>query len=105
MSNEIAVHKLSVVRSSSMREKCYALAKEMLCRPHEIEAGSVIIGVADLLAKKGRERLAALLIDKSARMDDISKELQTAALTSFQRRLLLSERAHLQEDYEKSICV
>ena len=100
-SNEIAVRKLSVVRSSSMREKFYAFAQEMLGRPYEIGAGSVMIRVADPLAKKERERLAALLIDKRAQIDEISKELQTAALTNFQRRLLLGERARVQEDYEK----
>lgn len=100
-SNEIAIRKLSVVRSSSMREKFYAFAQEMLGRPYEIGAGPVLVRVTDPLAKKERERLSALLIDKRAQIDEITKELQTAALTNFQKRLLQSERARVEDDWEK----
>lgn len=100
-SNEIAVRKLSVVRSSSMREGFYAFAQEMRGRPYEIGAGPVMVRVTDPLAKKERERLAALLIDKRAQVDEINTELKTAALTTFQRRLLESERARVEDDWEK----
>lgn len=103
-SNEIAIRKLSVVRSSSMREKFYAFAQEMLGRPYEIGAGPVMVRVADPLAKKERERLHALLIDKRAQVDEINKELETAALTTFQRRILESERSRVQ-DYQERIQV
>lgn len=100
-SNEIAVRKLSVVRSSSMRESFYGFALEMRGRPYEMGAGPVIARVADPLAKKERERLAALLIDKKAQIDEIDTELETAALTNFQKSLLLSERARVEKDWHK----
>lgn len=96
-SNEIAVRKLSVVRSSSMREKFYAFAQDMIGRPYEIGTAPVIVRVADPLAKKERERLHALLIDKRAQVDEITKELGTAVLTSFQRKVLESERNRVQD--------
>lgn len=100
-SNEIAIRKLSVVRSSSMRESFYGFALEMRGRPYEIGAGPVMVRVADPLAKKERERLAALLIDKRAQIDEINTELETAALTNFQKSLLLSERARVEKDWQK----
>lgn len=91
-SNEIAVRRLSVVRTDAMRERLYAFSQEMLGRPYEIGTGSMIARVTDPVAKQDRERLHALLIDKRAQVAEIDRELETAALTTFQRRLLQSER-------------
>lgn len=96
-SNEIAVRRLSVVRNASMRERFYAFAQEMIGRPYEISTGSMFARISDPLAKQEKERLSALLLDKRAQMEEITKELQTAALTTFQRRLLTSELARVRD--------
>lgn len=96
-SNEIAVRRLSVLRTASMRENFYAFAQEMLGRPYEIGTGSVLARVTDPLAKQEKERLNALLLDKRAQVDEITRELDTTALTTFQRRLLQSERDRVLE--------
>eukprot|EP00177_Eucheuma_denticulatum_P005566 GFKZ01010114.1.p1 GENE.GFKZ01010114.1~~GFKZ01010114.1.p1 ORF type:complete len:1193 (-),score=162.98 GFKZ01010114.1:275-3853(-) len=100
-SNEIAIRKLSVVRSSSMREKFFQFAEEMQGRPYDLGTGPVMVRVTDPLAKKERERLSALLIDKKAQIEEIDLELKTAALTNFQKRLLHSERVRVEQDCEK----
>lgn len=96
-SNEIAVRRLSVVRNTSMRERFYAFAQEMIGRPYEISTGSMFSRISDPLAKQEKERLSALLLDKQAQMDEITKELTTAALTTFQRRLLTSELTRVRD--------
>lgn len=96
-SNEIAVRRLSTVRNASMRERFYAFAQEMIGRPYEISTGSMFARISDPLAKQEKERLSALLLDKQAQMEEITKELQTAALTTFQRRLLTSELTRVRD--------
>lgn len=100
-SNEIAVRRLSVLRSTSMREKFYAFAQEMLGRPYEIGTGAVFARVADPLAKQEKERLNALLLDKQGQVDEITRELDSATLTTFQRRLLQSERGRVLESCQQ----
>lgn len=100
-SNEIAVRTLSVVRNSSMRENLYAFAQEMVGRPYEIGKGSFMVRVSDPLAKQEKERLNALLLDKEAQLEDISKELSTAALSNFQSRLLQAETERVMEQCQK----
>lgn len=91
-SNEISIRRLSVVRNTSMRERFYAFAQEMIGRPYEISTGSMFSRISDPLAKQEKERLNALLLDKRAQVEEITRELQSAALTTFQRRILQSER-------------
>lgn len=94
---EIAVRKLSIIRTSSIREKLYAFAQEMVGRPYEIGTGSVLIRVSDPVAKQERERLNALLLDKEAQLCEISRELETAAVTVFQRKLLEGEHSRIHD--------
>ena len=96
-SNEIAFRKLSIVRTSSMREKFYAFAQEMVGTPYEIGTGTIRVRVTDPLAKQERERLNALLLDKEAQLKEISRELETAVVTTFQRKLLEGERSRILE--------
>lgn len=100
-SNEIAVRRLSSLRTNSMREKFYAFSQEMLGRPYDIGTGSVLARVADPLAKQEKERLNALLLDKKAQVNEITRELETAALTTFQRRLLQNERDRVAESCQQ----
>jgi solute carrier family 25 (mitochondrial phosphate transporter), member 23/24/25/41 len=94
-SHEIAVRRLSIVRTESMRQKLYSFASNMLGRPYEIGTGSVMARVADPVAKNERERLHALLIDKRATVREIDKELASAAATTTARRVLTVERARI----------
>lgn len=100
-SNEIAIRRLSIVRTSSMRESFYAFAQEMLGRPYEIGTGSMLARVSDPLAKQERERLNALLLDKRAQVEEITHELESKAHTSFTRRLLQSERARVRDSCQR----
>lgn len=100
-SNEIAVRRLSLVRTGSLREKFYAFAQEMVGRPYEIGTGSVMVRVSDPVAKQERERLNALLLDKEAQVEDISRELDIAVLTTFQKRLLKGERDRILDQCQK----
>ncbi|PXF45357.1 Mitochondrial adenine nucleotide transporter ADNT1 [Gracilariopsis chorda] len=91
-SNEIAIRQLSIVRNSSMREKFYAFAQEMVGRPYEIGTGSVMVRISDPVAKKEKEYLNALIIEKQTIVNDIDTELETASVSMFQKRILLGER-------------
>ena len=104
-SNQIAIRRLSIVRTSSMREKFFAFASDMKGKGYQIGAGSVMIRVADPLAKKEIERLNAIKLKTDAEAEQLSRELQSAALTSMQRRLLekARDRLHItsQEIYDR----
>ncbi|CAN8074239.1 unnamed protein product [Agarophyton chilense] len=91
-SNEIAVRQLSIVRNSSMREKFYAFSQEMVGRPYEIGTGSVMVRISDPVAKKEKEYLNALIIEKQTIVRDIENELETASISVFQQRILQGER-------------
>lgn len=94
-SNQIAVRRLSVVRTDAFRERLFSFAAEMLGRPYEIGTNSVMARVVDPVAKTERERLHALLIDKRAVVAEIDLELDSAALTATGRRMLLVERSRV----------
>lgn len=95
-SNEIAVRRLSTVRNETMRSELYAFAQEMLGTPYEMGTTQLISSVIDPMAKQQRERLHALLLSKRAQISAIDHELNTAALTAFQRRSLQSERKRVE---------
>lgn len=96
-SNEIAVRRLSLVRTDAMRETLHAFAQRMLGRPYEIGTGSVMARVADPVAKAERDRLHALLVAKRATVAEMDRELggAGAALTATARRVLSVERARV----------
>lgn len=94
-SNEIAIRQLSIVRNSSMREKFYAFAQEMVGRPYEIGTGSVMVRISDPVAKKEKEYLNALIVEKHTIVNDIDDELHTATMSMFQRRILQAERSRV----------
>lgn len=96
-SNEIAVRRLSLVRTDAMREKLFSFATRMLGRPYELGTVSVMARVADPIAKNERERLHALLVDKRTTVREIDHELESAALTVTARRVLAVERARVQK--------
>lgn len=100
-SNEIAVRRLSTLRNGSMREKFYAFAQEMVGTPYEIGTGSVLVRVSDPVAKQERERLNAIFLDKEAQIEEISKELETAALSTFHVRVLQSEKERVLDQCNK----
>lgn len=94
-SNEIAIRRLSAVRTDEMREKLYSFAQDMLGTPYETGTGQLISSIIDPQAKQERERLHALLLDKRVQLSEIDRELSEAALTAFQRRTLEKERARV----------
>jgi CRP-like cAMP-binding protein len=95
-SNEIAVRKLSVVRTDAMRAKLYAFASRMLGRPYEIGTADFLMArVADPYSKSDRDRRHALLVEKRAAVHEIDRELRSVALTPTSRRVLSVERARV----------
>jgi cAMP-dependent protein kinase regulator len=95
-SNEIAVRKLSIVRTDAMRAKLYAFASRMLGRPYEIGTADFLMArVADPYSKSDRDRRHALLVEKRAAVHEIDRELRSVTLTPTSRRVLSVERARV----------
>lgn len=100
-SNEIAVRRLSCIRTPAMRDKLYSFSQRMLGRPYEIGTSSVMARVVDPDAKVRRERNHALLIGKREHFKEIERELKSAALTRTARAFLIAERDRVRNEIKQ----
>ncbi|KAJ8905062.1 hypothetical protein NDN08_001573 [Rhodosorus marinus] len=101
-SHDIAVRRLSAMRTDEFRRQLWNFAQQMTGRPYETGTGllQAAQAVFDPLTKQERERLHALLIEKKEQLTDIQRELDNAVLTTYQRRVLLAERTRVSRNVE-----
>jgi len=101
-SHDIAVRRLSAMRTDEFRRQLWNFAQQMTGRPYETGSGllQAAQAVFDPLTKQERERLHALLIEKKEQLTDIQRELDNAVLTTYQRRVLLAERTRVTRNVE-----
>eukprot|EP00871_Galdieria_phlegrea_P000759 jgi/Galph1/1684/GphlegSOOS_G395.1 len=93
--HEIAVRRLSMVRTEAFRKRLLEFAHRTLNIPYETNTGSLLSTVIDPVDKQERERLHALLLEKKTQLNEIDLELKEGALTAFQRRSLVAERTRV----------
>jgi len=99
-SHEIAIRRLSIVRTEAFRKKLLDFVDRTINLPYETSTSSLLSTVIDPVDKQERERLHALLLEKRTQLDEIDLELKEGALTAFQRRSLQAERARVAGNLE-----
>lgn len=96
-SKEIAVRKLSCVRTDAMRQSLFEFAHEMLDKKYDISTDSMLWRVSNQSLKQEEQHYRMVLDDKSSQLNDINAELRNSALTPIQRRFLNKEKKRVQE--------
>lgn len=99
-SREIAVRKLSVVRTDSMRRTLYDFACEMRDTPYNTSPTWVVNRVSNQAIKQERAHYHAKYAEKQSRLEQIDLELKHAVLSPAARRYLLSERKRVEVSIE-----
>ncbi|GJQ10180.1 hypothetical protein GpartN1_g1971.t1 [Galdieria partita] len=99
-SHEIAIRRLSIVRTEAFRQKLLDFVNHTINLPYETSTSSLLSTIIDPVDKQERERLHALLLEKKTQLNEIDLELKEGALTAFQRRSLQAERARVTGNLE-----
>lgn len=98
-SKEIAVRKLSLVRTEEAREMLYEFAQEMLDKRYEISSSSVLSRVSHQALKQAIQKALAEKKDYESRLEEINREMK-GFTTKAQLKVVIDEKSRVQQTLE-----